>query len=684
MESLREDIVAALAGIVPGPARVPMISAMTGQWLDGPEAGAGYWYQSLRAPVEFGRAVGVLAEAGHGVFVEVSPHPVLTAAISESADATVTGTLRRDDGGAARFLASLAEAHVRGVPADWAAVLPAGRRVALPSYAFQHQRFWPRSRSRAAGAVAAAGHPLLGTAVELAAGDGYVFTSLLSAGSHPWLADHVVAGAVVLPGTAFVELAVAAGRAAGCEVVEELALEVPLVLPAEAAVRLQVAVGGADRDGRRPVQVYAQVEGPWTRHARGWLAAAGAAPAGDFPVWPPAGAEPAELGGLYAELAETGYGYGPAFRGLRAAWRRGDELFAEVALPEGVDADGFGVHPALLDAVLHATGLASAAGLAGIAGPPGQVMLPFTWSGISVRGPGSSVLRARLSPARDAARSAGGGLSLAAADEAGRPVVSVASVVLRPVAAGELAAGELAAADGVRDALSGVEWVPIPVREADGPAPEVLPAGARAGAGSGPEAVRAEVGRVLGLIQEWLAGEHPAEARLAVVTQGAVAVAGEGVADLAGAAVWGLVRSAQSENPARLVLIDLSPGAGAVVPAPDEPELAIRDGVAYGRRLVRPSRGLVPPADGTPWRLAAVRRGTLDGLALVPCPEAAGAAAARAGAGGGAGGRAELPRRGGRAGHDRAGPRSRCRGDGQRGRRGGHPGRSRGDAPRPR
>ena len=614
VESLREDILAALDGITPAPAQLPMISAMTGQWLDGPEAGAGYWYESLRAPVEFGRAVGVLAQAGHGVFVEVSPHPVLTAAISEAADAAVTGTLRRDDGGAARFLTSLAEVHVRGVPVDWAAVLPGGRRVALPTYAFRHQRFWPRSRSRAAGAVAAAGHPLLGTAVELAASDGYVFTSLLSAGSHPWLADHVVAGAVVLPGTAFVELAVAAGRAAGCEVVEELALEVPLVLPSEAAVRLQVAVGGVDRDGRRPVQVYAQVEGPWTRHARGWLAAAGATPADDFPVWPPAGAEPAELGGLYAELAETGYGYGPAFRGLRAAWRRGDEVFAEVALPEGVDGDGFGVHPALLDAVLHATGLASA-GLAGIAGPPGQVMLPFTWSGVSVRGPGASVLRARLSPARDAARSAGGGLSLAAADETGRPVVSVASVVLRPVAA-----GELAAADGVRDALSGVEWVPVPVREADGSAPEVLQAGA--GAGAEPEAVRAEVGRVLGLIQEWLAGKHPAEARLVVVTQGAVSVAGEGVADLAGAAVWGLVRSAQSENPARLVLIDLPPGGGDVAPTSDEPELAIRDGVAYGRRLVRPSRGLVPPADGRPWRLAAVRRGTLDGLALVPGPEA--------------------------------------------------------------
>ena len=165
VEEIREEILAGLAGITPGEARIPMISAMTGEWLDGPEAGAGYWYDSLRAPVEFGRAVRILAEAGPGAFVEVSPHPVLTAAITETledaADAAgqgsvsvpvVTGTLRRDDGGSGRFLASLGAAHVRGVDVDWAAVLPAGHRVELPTYAFQRQRYWPKpARAAAAG-----------------------------------------------------------------------------------------------------------------------------------------------------------------------------------------------------------------------------------------------------------------------------------------------------------------------------------------------------------------------------------------------------------------------------------------------------------------------------------------------------------------------------------------------------
>ena len=601
VEGLREEILAVLGGVTPGPAVVPMVSAMTGAWLDGLEAGAGYWYQSLRSPVEFGRAVQVLADAGHGVFVEVSPHPVLVPAITAP---VVAGTLRRDDGGPDRFLASLAEVHVRGVPVDWAAVLPSGRRVELPTYAFRRRRFWPEP-------------PLLGAAVELPASGGLVLPGSLSAGSHPWLGDHVVAGTVLVPGTVFVELAVTAGAAAGCGVVEELALEVPLVLPSEGSVRVQVAVGGADGDGRRPVEVYARPAGDaWVRHASGWLAVAdGAGPADDFAVWPPAGAEPAGVADLYAGLAARGYGYGPAFRGLRAAWRRGGDVFAEVVLPEGVEAGGFGVHPALLDAALHGAVLPGAM-LAGAQAPAGHVLLPFAWSGVTVHGPGASALRVRLSRAGD------GSLAIAAADDSGVPVMSVESVTLRPLPVEKLVAG-----DGAGGELSAVEWVPVPAPEAGGHLPEVVHAGA--GAGCGAEAARAEVGRVLGQVQEWLAAERPAAARLAVVTRGAVAARpGEGVTDLAGAAVWGLIRSAQSENPDRLVLADLPAGGGDEVLtaalATGEPELAVRDGQVYARRLVRPADGLSRPGDRHPWRLAATGSGTLDGLALLPYPEAAG------------------------------------------------------------
>ena len=705
VERIREEILAVLEGISPGPGRVPMVSAMTGEFLAGPEAGAGYWYDSLRAPVEFDQAIRVLDDAGHRVFVEVSPHPVLTGAITETLEhaaeragagragppATVTGTLRRDDGGPGRFLSALASVHVQGIGVDWAAIANGGCRVDLPTYAFQHQRFWPRpSDLPAAGAaalgLAAAGHPLLGAAVELAGGQGLVFTGRLSERSHPWLADHAVAGTVLLPATAFVELAVRAGDQAGCGRIEELLLEAPLVLAGSGPVQLQVTVGGPDERGRRAVQVYSRVgdargDGPWTRHAGGWLAAGppgASAEAGDFAVWPPEGAVPVDIAGLYAALAADGYRYGPAFRGLRAVWRRGGDVFAEVALPEdaAAEAGAFGLHPALLDAVLHAA-LAGAAGGAGSQdAAPGEVRLPFAWTGVSLHAAGASVLRARL-------RLDGhGGLALVAADGAGAPVVSVESLMTRPVAAGQLTA----ARGGLWDALFGVEWVSVPVPPAGpgcrwavtGPDPLGLAADlavagqdVRAHASLAALAVAAHVpdvvlayagspaagttapartarqaaGQVLELLQEWLAEERLRAARLLVVTRGAVAaVPGEDVADLAGAAVWGLVRSAQSENPGRLMLADLPaadlPAAAGDAPAlsagallavalgsqeaEPEPELAVREGQVYARRLVRPAAGaLTPPVTGEPWRLDVTERGTLDSLAMLACPQAA-------------------------------------------------------------
>ncbi|WP_307800976.1 type I polyketide synthase [Actinomadura violacea] len=672
VESLEREIVAVLAGITPGPARVPMVSAMTGEFLDGPELDAAYWYASLRASVEFDRAVRVLAEGRHRVFIEASPHPVLTSAITGTLEAlpgagappVVTGTLRRDDGGTARLLLSLAEVHVSGTDVDWTAVLPAGRRVELPTYAFQRQRYWPQTL-QVAGDVASAGlgatgHPLLGAAVELAGGTGLVFTGRLSPRVQPWLADHAVAETVVLPGTAFVELAVRAGYQAGCPHVEELTLAEPLVLPDGGAVQIQVSVSAPGEDGRRSVEVHSRaedaVEGPWTSHAAGRLGPATAVPDADaFAVWPPPGAEPVDVTGMYDALAGGGYGYGPAFQGLRAAWRRGDEVFAQVALPEDADAGAYGLHPALLDAALHA------AALTGRPEPSGEVLLPFVWNGVALHAAGASVLRVRLR--QDAA----GAVTLDAADATGAPVASVASLVFRPVAAGRLEQ----ARSGVQDALFAENWVTVPIPDVapDGPwvvvgpdplglaaglaeagvrvqthpdlaalaaaldegepAPELVLTALAAVDGPDPaEAARLAVADALELVQNWLDEERFEASRLVLVSRGAVAARpGEGVADLPAASAWGLVRSAQSENPGRLVLADLPRSGGADVLAAAlgsaEPELAVRDRAAYGRRLGRPAAGLVPPAGGVPWRLDVTERGTLDALALVPAPQAA-------------------------------------------------------------
>jgi acyl transferase domain-containing protein/NADPH:quinone reductase-like Zn-dependent oxidoreductase/thioesterase domain-containing protein len=692
VQELAGEITEGLASVRPSAGQVPLYSTVHCRWMDGPELDAGYWYANLRQTVRFADAVKELAVAGHRSFIEISPHPVLTTAIEDTVEASgaagvplVTGTLHRDDGGAGRLLTSLAQAHAHGAAVDWAAVLAAGHQVGLPTYAFQRQRYWPeRPAARTGDLLSAglnpAGHPLLSAAVPVAGSGGLLFTGQLSLRTHPWLADHTVAGVAVLPGTALLELAVLAGYKAGSGRVAELILEAPLVMPEDAAIRIQVTVGGPDETGDRTVEMYsrpAAAEEPWTLHASGLLSPARPPAAGPGPdelaAWPPDGAVPVPAEGLYEELAAGGHGYGPAFRGLRAAWRRGGDVFAEVALPgdAAADAGAFVLHPALLDAALHVMARTAAAGTEGRPGSrAGQIQIPFAWRDVTLYAAGASVLRARL------CQSASGELSLTAADAAGAPVVSVGSLALRPVSPGQLEA----ARGGLRDAVYSVDWVALPVPVAAGPAgrwalvgddrldllaslaearadvraypdlatliaavaagdlvPELVLAcamplaGADAGAGgSGAVPARAATGHALGLVQEWLAEEGLPSSRLVLVTAGAVAAGpGDGPADPAGPAVWGLVRSAQWENPGRVVLADLpggTPAAGRMLAAAlssGEPELAVRDETVYGRRLARPGGGLTRPDGAGPWRLEATGPGRPDGLALAACPQAA-------------------------------------------------------------
>ncbi|WP_373194619.1 polyketide synthase dehydratase domain-containing protein, partial [Mycobacterium marinum] len=252
-----------------------------------------------------------------------------------------------------------------GVGVDWSAVFAGsgGRQVGLPTYAFARRRFWLDGSANAAdvgeAGLVAAGHALLGAVVEQPDTGAVVLTGRLSLARQPWLADHLVGGAVLFPGTGFVELAIRAGDEVGCGVVEELTLATPLVLNAGTAVQVQVVVGGAGQSGQRLVSMYSRADQPdqhWVLHAQGSVAPAAVQPApaasAELSTWPPAGAEAVDIGGLYERLARRGYGYGPAFQGLRAVWRRGRDVFAEVGLPndEGLDLTDVGIHPALLDA----------------------------------------------------------------------------------------------------------------------------------------------------------------------------------------------------------------------------------------------------------------------------------------------------------------------------------------------
>jgi acyl transferase domain-containing protein/acyl carrier protein len=635
VEVVEERLRELLADIEPRSATdVVFCSTVTGEVIDTAGLDAGYWYRNLREPVEFQRAVEALLAAGHRVFVEASAHPVLTAAVEQvleasSCEGAVLESLRRDQGGLEQFVTALGQAYVRGVGLDWEAVLGTGpARVALPTYAFQRERFWPASVVAVAGDVAglglaAAGHPLLGAAVESAETGEVLLTGRLSLESHPWLADHAVAGSVLLPGTAFVEMALRAGEEVGCDELAELVLEAPLVLPEKGNVRVQVTVGEPNDSGRRPVSVYSRTDDalpgrPWTCHARGALAVGdGRAPEGPG-VWPPPGAEPVPVEGLYERLTSLGAEYGPAFRGLHAVWRRGEELFAEVRLPQppmdGPSApnrkpDSFIVHPALLDAALHPLGLDAT-----------ELRLPSAWRKVTREAAGVSELRVHLVP--------GGpdSVSLTVTGTDGRPVAAVEALTLLTVDPEEVTA----ASGSHRDTLFCTEWQPVPPASAAGSwavlgdglrvpgaeryddlsallvaldagasPPDVLlvphfaAQGQETRDGALADRAREATCRALALLQEWLGQERLNWSRLVLVTRGAVAVgADEHVPDLAHAASWGLVRSAQSEHPDRFVLLDTDDDSASLRSIPGavatgEPELAVRAGEVLAPRLVR-------------------------------------------------------------------------------------------------
>ncbi|MEX2984377.1 SDR family NAD(P)-dependent oxidoreductase [Streptomyces sp. C36] len=637
---------------------VPFVSALTGRLVTVDELGdPEYWVRHVRDTVRFSDAVRALDAAGAGVFLEVGPGGVLTAMAQQSVEtAAAVAALRADRPESLSVTTALARLHVLGVPVDWSAVFAGrgARVVDLPTYPFQRQRYWLENARPVAGDMAsagleAAGHALLGAAVGLADGEGVLFTGRLSAATHPWLAEHVVLGSVLLPGTALVDLVLHAGGQVGCDHLDELTLRAPLVLPEDTGVQLQVLIAGADDDGRRAVTVYSRREGAaagelWTTHAMGTVSAtpssASDESSDDLAQWPPAGATPLADGAveeLYERMSGLGLDYGPVFRGVRAAWRQGDVLFAELALPEAVtgtssgtgpvDVAGFGVHPALLDAALHVIALG------GLLPDTGQARVPFSWHGVRVYATGATAVRVRLAAGGEDA------VSLQVADVTGRPVASVGSLVLRPVSAEQLAA----ARGGRQESLYRVDWTPVPALPApsgptagywaylgvgesgldDHPVPHTALVDALRARGLEPRPVPAAgarpVARALALLQDVPAEAESAavgtagdDARLVVVTRNAVAT---GAADAATvdpemAAVWGLVRAAQSEHPDRFVLVDVGEGADPATGLPaalaaGEPQVALRGDRLFVPRLARAT------ADASPTPLSLDPEGTV-------------------------------------------------------------------------
>jgi acyl transferase domain-containing protein/NADPH:quinone reductase-like Zn-dependent oxidoreductase/acyl carrier protein len=645
VEELRETLRESLSGLQPRTGEIAFISAVTGAGLDTSILDGDYWFANLRQPVLFEQAVRWACEHGYRTFIESSPHPVLTVGLQESLedygdDHSVVGTLRRNEGGMRRFLLSAADAHVHGKSPNWASMFnnTGAIRVDLPTYAFQRKRYWMEARPGFTDAsslgVTAAEHPLLGAIVAQADSDEMILTGRLSLASHPWLADHKVHGVVLVPGAAMVEMALHSGDRVGCPRVDELILQAPLIVGDHGGVAVQVVVGAQDESGERQIRIYSRndndgVDRAWTRHAEGVLSpTADATPKMEFSQWPPEGAEHIDVSEAYPELAARGYEYGPAFRGLRAAWRRGDEVFVEAALPEQAKADAsrFALHPVLLDAILH--GISAG----GILAESELTRLPFEWEGVSLDAVGASRLCARITLVGDDT------VAVTLTDDSGTLVGRIDSLALRGVSP-----SRLLMSTGADDAVYGLDWVALapPNGNAGGVAtdnstdnitvlrcPTTIAESAAVAGGT-----RRTLAHVLDRVQNWLSSDsHDDNARLVVLTRGAIAVdSSEDVTDLGQAAVWGLLRAAQTENPGRILLADVDDWARADVAVTemasrDESQLAHRDGVCSAPRLVRTAAERIGGAElveaGT-WRLATLGNGTLDSrnVGLRPWPE---------------------------------------------------------------
>ncbi|MGQ4334263.1 beta-ketoacyl synthase N-terminal-like domain-containing protein, partial [Streptomyces hayashii] len=666
MDPMLADFRAVAEGLSYEAPRIPVVSNLTGEVATAEElCSPDYWVRHVRGTVRFADGVKALHAQGVRTFVELGPDGVLSAMAQRTLTdegSTVLATMRRDRAEKRTLVTALAGVHVRGGAVDWAAFTTGGnaRRVELPTYAFQQQRYWlepPAFLGDLGGpGRQAVDHPLLDAAVRIADTDGVLLTGSLSLRSHPWLADHRIMGVVLLPGTAFLELAVRAGDQVGCGHVEELTLETPLILPDDEPVHLQLSIGAPDDNGRRSFSVHARPHGddwsddtPWTRHAQGSLTPAAAPTADDLTAWPPPGAEAVPLDGFYDTWAATcGFAYGSFFRGLHRAWRLGDQVFAEVALPETAheDAARYGLHPALLDAGLHAIMLGSF--VAGDASDGHEGLLPFCWSSVSLHATGATALRVRLTPAATDA------VAVLVADQTGAVVAQAGSLLVRRAHSDQFRRQDPAA----DEALLRVEWAPVPVPDAAardaGPGrwavlggdvelvEELCASGfvaeGSAGVTQAPDGALCvlpvggadAVAVALGAVREWLADDRWADARLVVLTRGAVASGpGEVVSDLDASAVWGLVRSAQAENPGRFLLADVdgTPRSWSALPAAlatDEPQLSLRDGEMSAPRLVRVGAddALAVPVGVEAWRLDSVERGSLDALELMAFPEA--------------------------------------------------------------
>jgi acyl transferase domain-containing protein len=575
MEPMLAEFASVVAGLTFATPTLPLASNVTGSLETEVFTDPGYW---VREAVRFADGVAAIRGAGGTRFLEVGPDAVLAGLIEADA---VLAVQRRGRDQVATVLRALADAHCHGVSVDWAAVFTGQdtRRVDLPGYPFQHQQYWLNPQPHTDNTLH---HPILTSCTTLSRADEWVFGGRLAQSTHRWVGDHVSIDTPVLPGAATVEIATRCASEIGCGPVEELTHHAPIVPPVDGSVDVQVLVDDADGTGRRSFTVAFRLAGAetWTESSSGVFGSEVADAASDPLLnallaeeqWPPRDAVAVPPEWIIDRITtRSGLVYGPAFHGIHGAWRRDDEIFSDVALPDAVDdARGFGLHPALFDIVLHA-GFAQYALAEEL--PQGKGRLLFSWKDVRFHGSGATRLRVRSAP------SGADGFSVAATDDSGRPVLSIDEIVFRTF---DVESRVRTSASSVADSLFVVDWVSVGLSGVGG-----VSVGGVVDGGVG-------VVGVLERVREFVAGGG--DSRLVVFTVGDGVVA---------AGVGGLVRSAQAEHPGRIVLVDTDDPGGTdweAVASSGFGCVRWRGGRVWVPRLVRGGGGgepLVVPAGGT-------------------------------------------------------------------------------------
>jgi acyl transferase domain-containing protein/acyl carrier protein len=593
MEPMLEDFRQVLDGLTFAEPVIPLISNESGDPVGIPDVD--YWVRHVRAAVRFADGVRYLTGPG-GVtrFVEIGPDGVLAGLTRPqvSEHAAVLTTLRRNRSEPHDVMTALGRLHANGIAVDWTAALPGARWVDLPTYAFQHRRYWaePAASGDPAGVgQAAADHQLLGAVVTVPDSGGLVLTGRLSAATTPWLTEHVLLGNVVVPNSALADMCCYAGELLGCASVDRMTFDKPLVLPDERSMDTRIVVGAEDDSGTRPVSVHSKEAGSaWIRHAVGSLRTGRDEPDSAPASWPPPGAAAVDVAGGYERLAVLGHHYGPALRRVVAAWQRGEELYAEIALDD--EPAPARLHPVLLDAALNASRL--------VACDP-ALTVPAGIAGLRMFATGTtgspSAIRVRIRPAAT-------GYTVDVSDAGGRPVAAVDQIETAVLNPGQLAART------VPLELFGLRWQKLaPGTEFPADAavlgrchgvPDLPVYDTLDDAATGPGTLLTED---VDAVSAWLADPRFAAGLLYVVTTGAVAVDG-GDADLTQASVWDAVHDQQSVHPGRIVLVDSDESDLPVVEilAAGEPVLAVRAGSVLVPRVVPvPAPGSAPELGGT-------------------------------------------------------------------------------------